>query len=103
MWHSRMASGGIYLLGHSGHVALWHGIRRDLSARSLGTRGTLRRLPEGGSPGWSSRDAWRTRNAPGVSLPAGVTRAKDQRWMIQIQSASSDRGEWRSDRDEWSG
>ena len=154
-WHSRTASGGIYPLGHSGHVALSHGIRRVDSASALGTRGTsrtaseglsrlrhsgirrvalgvgfrdtwhapkgslgvafgtrgtLRRTSEGvswcgfwdtwhapkeirrglsvwlsghvaypecsrgDSPGWSSRDTWRTRNALGGTLPAGVTR-----------------------------
>src|SRR5436190_21902159 len=40
-WRTHTASGGFYRLGHSGHVALLHGIRRVLSAWALGTRGTL--------------------------------------------------------------
>src|SRR6266540_489731 len=52
-----------------GHVTLSEGIRRVLSAWALGTRGALGGHPENGSPGWSSRGMWCTRNAPGVSLP----------------------------------
>ena len=84
-WHTRKAS-------------------RGFSQReALGTRGTLGRHPEGSlgarlsghvaysegfrgdSPGWSSRDAWRTRNAPRVSTGWGHSgrRILDQ-WLRLI-------------------
>src|SRR5438105_7714779 len=44
-WRSRTTSGGFSRLELSGRVAHSHSIRRVLSARALGTRGTLARNP----------------------------------------------------------
>src|SRR5438128_2195622 len=46
-WHTPKGSEGVSRCGLSGHVAHSEGIRRGLSVWAFGTRGTLRRNPEG--------------------------------------------------------
>src|SRR6266540_1599235 len=58
--------------GLSGHVAHPESARGWLSRLELSGHVAYPECSRGDSPGWSSRDTWRTRNAPGVILPVGA-------------------------------